>query len=526
LVKQYNESLKRFQLPEFDPKWGMIRRGIEKESLRVSSEGLISQVGHPAALGSALTNPFITTDFSEALLEFITPAYASIDECLSTLDQVHRYTVSNLEQEMLWVSSMPCPAGQANEIPLARYGSSNIGQLKTLYRSGLSERYGSIMQAIAGIHYNFSMPEEFWPAYQKICNDDQELSSFITDKYLHLIRNFHRYSWLLIYLFGASPAACRCFVEGREHALDSLDEKTLYLPDATCLRMGNLGYKSETQDSLFVCYNELDSYVNCLDEAMRSPVPEYQAIDQRSQDGKPIQINANLLQLENEFYSTIRPKRNALDGERPLSALTRAGIEYVEVRCLDLNPFHPLGIDAEQIRFLDSFLLYCLLSESTECHKQEFFEVAANINTTVNSGRNLKTELQNDGSAIELGKWATSLLDDIQHSATILDTLHESEEYNAALSAQQDKLANPDLTPSGAMLKIMEEQNLSFYDFSLRMSAQHRDHFLSEPLDEKIKKMLDEKAAESIVKQKEIEAADELNFEDFLTQWNSYSVHN
>lgn len=503
----------------------MIRRGIEKESLRVSSEGLISQRSHPAALGSALTNPFITTDFSEALLEFITPAYASIDECLTTLDQVHRYTLANMEQqEMLWVASMPCPAGQTNEIPLARYGSSNIGQLKTLYRSGLSERYGSIMQAIAGIHYNFSMPEEFWPAYQKICNDEQDLAKFITDKYLHLIRNFHRYSWLLIYLFGASPAACRCFAEGREHALDTFDDKTLYLPDATCLRMGNLGYKSETQESLFVCYNELDSYVDCLNDAMHTPVPEYQAINSRSKEGKPLQINTNLLQLENEFYSTIRPKRNAINGERPLSALTRAGIEYVEVRCLDLNPFHPLGIDAEQIRFLDSFLLYCLLSESTECHKQEFFEVASNIGSTVNGGRNLKTELMNDGNATELGQWAASLLDDIQHSAVILDTLHNSEDYAAALVAQQEKLANPDLTPSGAILKKMRDENLSFYDFSLQMSAAHRDHFLSDPLPEAVEKMLDEKAATSLLRQAEIEAADELSFEDFLTQWNQYSA--
>ena len=331
MAKRFGESLQRYKLPEFIPEWGAIQRGIEKESLRISSEGQVSTGSHPKALGSALTNPYITTDFSEALLEFITPAFQDINECLTILENIHRYTLQNLENdEMFWVSSMPCPQNADSEIPIAQYGVSNIGRLKTLYREGLDHRYGNLMQIIAGLHYNFSLPECFWEPYQAMCKHTGSLQDFRTEKYLHLIRNFHRYSWLLIYLFGASPAACKCFVEGRKHNLQEFDEHTLYLPHATCLRMGGLGYRSDAQKSLFVCYNELETYVECLHKAMHTPYPKYEGIGQK-EEGRYLQMNTNLLQLENEFYSTIRPKRNVKSGERPLEALTNKGIEYLSL---------------------------------------------------------------------------------------------------------------------------------------------------------------------------------------------------
>ena len=163
-------SLNRYRITEFKPAWGNIRRGIEKECLRVTPAGQISTRPHPEALGSALTNPYITTDFSEALLEFITPASAGIQDCLKMLENIHRFSLENLEeQEMFWVCSMPCPLNPDTEIPLAQYGSSNIGRMKTLYRNGLHHRYGSLMQVVAGLHYNFSMPDAFWEPFKEIC---------------------------------------------------------------------------------------------------------------------------------------------------------------------------------------------------------------------------------------------------------------------------------------------------------------------------------------------------------------------
>ena len=520
MANQLSECLRRYGLADFDPQWGAIRRGIEKESLRVSPQGHISTAGHPEALGSALSNPYITTDFSEALLEFITPACQDIDACLKILEDIHRFTVQNLEHdEILWVASMPCPLNAAAEIPIARYGNSNIGRLKTLYRSGLSHRYGSLMQIISGLHYNFSMPDAFWEPYRRICNYDGSLQDFRTEKYLHLIRNFHRYSWLLIYLFGASPAACKCFVDGRDHSLREFDRHSLYLPHATCLRMGNLGYKSEAQKSLFVCYNELQSYVDCLYQAMHTPYPDYEEIGQ-SVNGEYLQINTNLLQLENEFYSTIRPKRVVRSGERPLDALVRSGIEYIEVRALDLNPFVPLGLDHNQVRFLDTFLLHCLLAESPHCDEGEFFEVASNIAQVVERGRDPALELSLESSPRLLREWAQELLEDLVHSAGLLGYVHGGDDYLSSLKEQLKKVDDPELTPSGRILRTMRESHMSFFEFSMHQSKIHSDYFKRGEMDSEVEAHMRDTGEASLRRQREIEAGDSISFDEFLRNWN------
>jgi glutamate--cysteine ligase len=519
LVTLFTDSLAHYSLPEFDPSWRAIKRGIEKESLRISPTGDISTKTHPAALGSALKNPFVTTDFSEALLEFITPAYEDIDECLKVLENTHRFTIQNLsDNELLWVASMPCPLGDELDIPIAQYGSSNVGKLKTLYRHGLSNRYGRLMQVIAGIHYNFSMPKDFWAPYQKICGDNGSLQDFVTQKYLHLIRNFHRNSWLLIYLFGASPAACKCFVQGREHNLQELDSGSLFLPNATCLRMGNLGYKSDAQKSLFVCYNELDTYAECLSDAMHTPYPEYETLGQK-RDGEYLQLNTNLLQLENEFYSTIRPKRVVQSGERPLDALTSKGIEYVEVRLLDLNPYLPLGIDAQQTRFLDAFLLHCLLDESPHCDEREFFEVSQNITKVVENGRDPNLELIKASKPHKLVDWAQELLDGVAFSSALLDG-DDSNLHEESRLAQLAKLRDPSLTPSGMMLNDMQKNGQSFFKFSMQQSKVQQEYLSEGGIDQQAKTLMEKTAKDSIIEQASIEAADTMDFDEYLRRWN------
>ena len=517
----FDAALKRYGLPLFQPEWTAICRGIEKECLRVTPEGRISRRQHPAALGSALKNPYITTDFSEALLEFITPKDQSIDGCLGMLEDIHRFTLANMEEgEIFWASSMPCPAGAEDKVPIASYGSSNIGQLKRLYRTGLSYRYDSLMQAIAGLHYNFSMPDEFWQPYQRIVGFDGSLQDFRTESYLHLIRNFHRHSWLLLYLFGASPAAASSFVEGREHDLQRMESGTMYLPKATCLRMGRLGYQSDAQKSLFVCYNDLKLYVECLQDAIRKPYPPYEEIGQKV-DGSYRQINVNLLQLENEFYSTIRPKRVARVGERPLDALVLHGIEYVELRALDLNPFLPLGIDAEQVRFLDTFLLHCLLSESPQCNRAEFFEVADNILRVVEEGRDTSIELKSGGKPARLDAWAGEFLDDMKHSAALMDYFHGGG-YLDSVERQAAKIQDPSLTPSARMLAEMERDDLSFCEFSMAASKRHAKTLTAEPLGKDVRELMEATAAESLVRQREVEAADKQTFDEFLRDWNAW----
>ena len=351
--------------------------GIERECLRVTGEGRLAQTPHPEALGAALTNEQITTDYSESLLEFITPALPNPADTLSSLDKIHRFAYTKLGSEYLWSPSMPCPLPAEEDIPIAYYGTSNIGQLKYVYRKGLALRYGKTMQCIAGIHYNFSLPEQLWPLLKEtegFVGTDRDYQS---TAYIALIRNFRRYSWLLMYLFGASPALDAGFLRGRSHQLEVLDADTLYLPYATSLRMSDLGYQSNAQAGLTPCYNDLASYTDSLRKAVATPYAPYVEIGTHK-DGEWVQLNTNILQIENEYYSNIRPKRVTYTGERPIQALVARGIQYIEVRCLDINPFLPMGIDLPESRFLDAFLLYCALNDSPlfdqqrvrQCHRQ------------------------------------------------------------------------------------------------------------------------------------------------------------
>ena len=495
-----------------------IQRGIEKESLRITPEGSLAQTPHPAGIGSALTHSWITTDYSEALLEFITPVSDCIAQSLGTLEDIHRFVYSQIGDELLWAASMPCIVTGDDGIPVAQYGSSNVARMKTAYRYGLGHRYGRLMQAIAGIHYNFSMPAAYWERAWQSAGKPGEMQDYITDRYLGLIRNFRRQSWLLIYLYGASPAVCASFLRGREdHGLQPFDEegKSLYLPYGTALRMGDLGYNSAAQKDLNVCYNSLDNYVETLGSAIVKPHPAYSHIPS-GQDGDYQQLNDSLLQIENEFYSPIRPKRVTRSGEAPLNALLRGGIEYIEVRCVDVSPFAPLGIDDQQIRFLDTFLLYCLLSDSAPCDDDEHTEQASNLEAVVNRGREPGLALTREGSTIALEDWASALLDDMAPVAALLDNAHESDDYSASLQLQRDKVLQPDLTPSARILREMRERELPFFRLAKAYSEEWADYFRGSALDDASAERFSQESARSMTAQRDIESADDMSFEQYL----------
>src|SRR5271170_2341631 len=361
-----------------------LRRGIEKESLRVRPDGTLSTTPHPAALGSALRHPHVTTDFSESQLELITGVHTSAESCLKELTEIHQVVYRAIGDELLWCASMPCRLPPDDAIPIGRYGTSNIGRAKTVYRTGLAHRYGRRMQTISGIHYNFSLSD-----------------ARSNDEYFALIRNFRRHSWLLLYLFGASPAVCSTFVAGRTHELQRLSNDTLYLPYATSLRMGRLGYQSDAQSSLAVSYNDLKSYAASLETALTKPYPAYEAIGIREGD-EYRQLATSLLQIENEFYGTIRPKRVIRPGERPLHALRDRGVEYVEVRLMDLDPFVPIAITAATVRFLDLFLLHCLLCDSPPDTPEELADIVSNKQRVASRGREPRLTLARHAQEVEL----------------------------------------------------------------------------------------------------------------------------
>ena len=479
-----------------------IRRGIEKEGLRVLPTGGLALTPHPLALGSALTHPLITTDYSESQLELITGAHKGVQQCLDELTEVHQFVHHTLKDsggELLWASSMPCGLPTDETIPLARYGSSNIGRAKSVYRMGLGHRYGRRMQTISGIHYNWSLP------------------GVTSEQYFSLIRNFRRHAFVLLYLFGASPALCPWFVEGREHRLQRMEGgSALYLPHATSLRMGRLGYQSDAQATLAVSYNGLDGYADSLHEALTQPYPAYEAVGIRNPGGDYNQLGTSLLQIENEFYGTIRPKRVIQPGERPLHALRERGVEYVEVRLMDLDPFVPVGITAETMRLLDVFLLHCLLSDSPPDTPQEITELKRNQHLTAERGREPGLCLVRNGQNVPLVDWAAQVLQECAPLAAALDASHHSTDYSTALASARATLANPVQTPSARVLEPMaREHGNNFTSFSTHQSAQARDALLDLPWSDAQHARFTAMAEESVAAQKAIEAADALPFEEW-----------
>ncbi len=493
--------------------------GIEKEGLRVDYSCMLSEKAHPEGLGSALTNKNITTDFSEALLELITPVFKSSAAAIQFLENLHRFTYANLDDELIWAGSMPCHIPEPASIPVARFGSSNIGQLKHIYRVGLSHRYGKIMQTIAGIHYNFSLPDNFWLALQEQQENTDTLQSFRSASYFRMIRNFRRHSWLLLYLFGASPALCDSFLEGKFHNLQPLHGHTFYLPYATSLRMSDLGYSTKAQSSLNVCFNHLSTYISTLDMAIHTPYPPYEKIGVKV-DGKYRQLNSNILQIENEYYSDIRPKRVTQPGEKPLHALRKSGVEYIEVRNIDVNPFLPVGIDTEQALFIDTFLVSCLLMSDEDISPTECRIVNENLQKVINRGREPGLLLSTaKGDMIPLTEAGNRLLAQVQMTGELLDQVHETKAYGLSINSQKQKLEDASLTPSAQLLTALKNTGLSYSQWIMQKSREHKESFSHSPLNIPELNNQMQNARASLQQQQQMEAADNLTFDQFLAEY-------
>jgi glutamate--cysteine ligase len=496
------------------------RVGLEKESLRVAVDGGIAQTPHPVTLGSTLTHPSITTDYSEALLEFVTPPFHHFSDTLAFLDDTHRYVYSQLDNEILWASSMPCVVEGDASIPIAQYGSSNAGLMKTAYRRGLGHRYGRMMQAIAGVHFNYSYPEAFWQLMQSTTGDSRDLQSFISDSYIGMVRNLQRYGWLVPYLFGASPAICASFLGAQPTSLQKWRQFSYFGPYATSLRMGDIGYQNDKggEASIKVDYNSLQGYVDSLQKAISTPFPEYAKIDM-IRDGKWQQLNSNRLQIENEYYSSVRPKQILQGEEKPTLALARRGVAYLELRSLDVNAYEPLGISEEQMRFLESFLLFSLLAPSEPYDDAELAAIKYNINEVAIRGRDPDLKLRRAGGEVLLKDWANEIFAQMTAGCDLLDKDADVHCYCDALQLQKAKIADPDLTPSARMLADMDQNGEEFYHFALRKSREHQNWFAERPLDNAKRLQFEKLALESIERQKTIEATDDIPFETFLQNY-------
>lgn len=491
-------------------------RGIEKEGLRVDAHAQLARTPHPEALGAALTHPSITTDYSEALLELITTTHNDVDSMLAELGRVHRFVYGELGAELIWNQSMPAKLPAEAEIPIAWYGTSNTGMLKHVYRRGLAERYGKTMQCIAGVHYNFSLPDTLWQALDIPGETAQDRRSA---GYIGLIRNFTRASWLLMYLFGAAPAVSKAFMANKPAVLEPLGDDTCYLPYATSLRMSDLGYQSEAQSALKLCYDDLDQFLDRLFSAVTTPWPQYEAIGTH-RDGQWIQLNTNMLQIENEYYSIIRPKRSTGRCERPVTALKARGIQYVEVRCLDIDPFEPLGISAQTARFVDAFLLYCAASESPLFGGRGYCEESEeNFAAVVKAGRKPGLTLKQNGKITSVPEWGAALLEAIRPYAQALDRAHGGNAYLDAVNAQQAKLDDPSVTPSARVLEGIRQAGNSFTAYTLAQSLRHAQALRNAPLSTEEHAVFEQARTASFAEQARLEQDDAEDFDTYVARY-------
>ncbi|WP_136248130.1 glutamate--cysteine ligase [Halomonas borealis] len=502
-------------------RFGRLRRGIEKEGLRVDGAGRIAQSLHPRALGAKLTHPHITTDYSESLLEYITPVYSRPEDALEFLSDLHRFSYRRLGDERIWPASMPSRLDGNDSVPIADYGDSNVGRMKHAYRRGLDVRYGRIMQAIAGVHYNVSLPDDLFALLRELDGEGETaMQDYRSVRYFGLIRNFRRHSWLLLYLFGASPAVDRSFLpDGRvPEGLEPHGDETLISPYATSLRMSDLGYQNKVQEQLKICFNSLSNYVNTLRHAISTPWGDY---EQRGVqvDGDWRQLNANILQIENEYYSDIRPKRVARHDETPSQALEARGVEYIEVRCLDLNPFDPLGIDAVQSRFLDTFLMWCLLSESPWISDEECEHLDDNRRLVVSRGRDPELRLDHHGCKRSIADWGGEIFAELAEVATLLDRLEDGTPHGEALAALAPRLEDPSQTPSGRLLARLQSRDEEFIEAIRSLADEQAEGLREAPIGRAREALLDQLVETSLQQQGDIEAADVESFADFLSDY-------
>lgn len=497
-----------------------LQRGLEKESLRMTESGALSSEPHPKKLGSALTHAKITTDYAESLLEFITPVHTDAEQMLAELRDIQRYVYRQIGNEQLWPMSMPCFVDGEDAVQIAKYGKSNIGRMKTLYREGLRRRYGSMMQVISGVHFNFSLPDGFWQWRQQ-SEPAASLQERRSQDYFALIRNFRRHGWIISYLFGASPALCGSFVKQHQSTLpfERTGKGTLYLPHATSLRMSDLGYTNHAQAKLRINYDSLQNYVDSVHQALNLPHQPYADIGVKV-NGEYRQLNSKLLQIENELYAPIRPKCVANSGEHPSQALLRGGVEYIEVRSLDVNPFASEGISLEQIYFLDIMLISLLLMDSPELSCEEMAVLSRNMEKVVLKGRKPGLQLETfKGAPVLLSKQAETLLQTMRPIADLLDQACQTDRYQKAWAAQLASVEDPTQTLSAKMLQQIGEGDNA--NLALNLAQRYRSQMLESEFELFSEADFQLWAEQSLTQQREIEVNDNQSFDEYLASYFS-----
>lgn len=444
-----------------------IRVGLEREALRVDSQGRLSKKPHPKAFGSPLKNERVTLDFSESQLELTTPPLENENQALSYLLKLERFVSHRIGNELMWAFSMPPKLPKDSAIPLANYGTSVEAQKKDRYRQGLKTRYGGAMQTISGIHFNFSLDPASWAKLAKIYNSNLNAPEFRDVKYFDLMRNVIRHVPMCTYLFGYSPIIDKSYKLNHGGKLKPFDKNSLYGPYATSLRLSEFGYHNTKRSNIHVSYNSINDYLNNLYTAISTPSKTWSAL--AATNHRVNQLNTNILQLENEFYTSVRPKQKSHihKNESVICNLACAGVEYVELRTVDLNPTAPTGIRLEHVRFLRVFLTWCLLKPSPKFKDGEQHTLENNQRLVALRGREPGLKITIGGEEKTFTTWAEQLCAELKEVAKTIDAAEHTHHYSSAVQAQIAKFKNPNLTPSAKLLAALKKTNYINYGLEL-----------------------------------------------------------
>ncbi|UWG96375.1 glutamate--cysteine ligase [Dehalobacter sp. DCM] len=486
--------------------------GLELESQRITASGQLALTPHPAQFGDKTINSRITTDFAESQVEMITPPYPSVREAYAALQAIWKEVDEGIGDELLWPLSMPPRLPDEDRIPIARFADTAYGRDKETYRRGLALRYGKKMQMISGIHYNFSLSHELldylYGEYgnpntlsdSHACEDkntvDQEKDrgrrEFVDQIYFALARNFLRSRWLLIYLFGASPYCDSSYLSVIKKELEVIKKNCPCcregIPDlyqyTTSLRVSRFGYSNTYQNRYSVFFNNLGEYTEKVREMLEQENPDYTRLGFR-ENNLPVQLNGNILQTESEFYSSIRVKQNVRKGETQLKALVERGVDYIEIRMLDLDPFEKVGISLSGLHFLQVFMMYCLFEHSDSITADELKQINANHHLTALYGRKNGLMLHRyDGKMISLREFGEKIFGKLAAIAGLMDKNTGNSLYRQSVRKEYAKLTDITRLPSSRIAREMMAHEESLLMFGLRQAAAHTEKYPDKNLDE------------------------------------------
>lgn len=331
--------------------------GLEKESLRVTESGFIASTPHPFD-----NNPNIDRDFCESQIEIITNVFDNIDELFAQLCTLHKTAVKVLSalpsgKEYLWCFSNPPYIQNETDISIARFNGVLKG--KEFYRQYLAQKYGKKKMLFSGIHFNFSLSDTLLrEAFTQ--SDISDFRIYKDQVYLNLAQKITRYSWLIVWLTAASSVMDSSFLS------DGIFGDDCNIPFASA-RCSEIGYWNDFVPILE--YSTLSDYIQSIESYIRSG-----------------QITS-----ASELYYPVRLKPK---GENTLQNLENNGIDHIELRMLDLNPLHPIGLFKTDLEFLHLFLIFLLSLDVSDFSPSEQLAAIRNIkNAAKYNSENSKIEL-------------------------------------------------------------------------------------------------------------------------------------